>query len=126
MTPTLFDLRASASPARLAALTAALLVLSGNATSQESRVQSAEPSAMVSLGDLEHAFWVCDYTATAKGVNDVQIVHCAAIYDELKERRFAGDFDALWSWWQQNKPARHAALGALEATRKPASNPLNR
>lgn len=128
MTPTSFELRASTSLARLAAVTGALLALSGDATSQDSRAQFAgQPRpTTVSLGDLEHAFWLCDYTATAKGVNDEQIVRCAAIYDELKERKFGGDFDGLWSWWQQNKPARHAALGAMQADRRAASSPFSR
>ena len=57
------------------------------------------------LSVLEDAFWVCDYLATTRGTSD--IVTCTAVYEALKDRKFAGDFDALVSWWHQNKAAQH-------------------
>jgi hypothetical protein len=115
---------AARSLARLAALAAVSMTLSGNASAQEDSVRSAAgtQTAQVRLADLEHSFWVCDYLAALHGVTEGLTVHCVAIYDELKGRKFGGDFDGLLSWWQQNKPARHASLGALESSWQPTPN----
>jgi hypothetical protein len=124
MTAAMIKPAVSIALARLAALAAVVMPLAGNASAQEDFVRSAAgtQAANVSLAELEHSFWLCDYIATSKGVSEEMIVRCVAIYDELKERKFGGDFDGLLSWWQQNKPARHASLGALEAGRKPNPN----
>lgn len=99
---------------RVAALAALSIALAGNGWAQDDSPHSAARMqlASVSVVDLERSFWVCDYVATARGVTEDLIVQCVAVYDELKDRKFGGDFDRLWSWWQQHKAARHAALGA--------------
>ena len=102
------------SVARIAALATLSLALAGNVLAQDQSPHSIARLrlASASVVDLERSFWVCDYVATARGVTEDLIVHCAAIYDELKDRKFDGDFDRLRDWWQQHKAARHATLSA--------------
>ena len=71
------------------------------------RVLAAPSSELpsVRLDILENAFWVCDYLATTRGNSDIST--CTAVYEALKDRKFAGDFDALVSWWRLNKAAQH-------------------
>ena len=97
---------------RLAASAALAIALAGNGWAQDTNPHSAArlQLASVSVVDLEHSFWVCDYVATSRGVTEDLIVQCVAIYDELKDRKFGGDFDRLVAWWQQHKAARHAEL----------------
>jgi len=66
----------------------------------------------LSAADLEEAFWVCDYTATTVGTGATPVDLCSAVYDELKARKFGGEFELLLAWWRQNKPAEHARQAA--------------
>jgi len=56
---------------------------------------------------------VCDYLATTRGNSDIST--CTAVYEALKERKFAGDFDALVSWWRHNKAAQHQNIAVAES-----------
>ncbi|MGZ8253769.1 MAG: hypothetical protein ACXWVT_02880 [Burkholderiaceae bacterium] len=102
------------SVSRIVALTALLIAMTGNGWAQDNSPHAVARMrlASVSVVDLERSFWVCDYVAAARGVTEDLIIHCAATYDELKDRKFGGDFDRLLGWWQQNKAASHARLGA--------------
>ena len=84
---------------------AALLV--GSAIGQDgSRAAVQTPVQQltsVRTADLERAFWVCEYAATTRANAD--IATCAAVYEAVKQRKFGGDFEALLTWWQQNKAA---------------------
>lgn len=71
-------------------------------------------AAMLHAADLEKAFWICDYAATTRGVDDTPADFCIGVYDELKTRKFGGDFEQLLSWWQQNKPAEHEKLASSD------------
>jgi hypothetical protein len=63
------------------------------------------------LADLEKAFWTCDYTATVYGILDAGMgVECGIATEDLKQKKFNGNFNAMLSWWQQNKAAQHGAL----------------
>ncbi len=64
------------------------------------------------LADLETAFWVCDHTATRRGIEYTPMALCAAVTDELKAVKFRGDFDELVAWWTANKPAQFERLDA--------------
>jgi hypothetical protein len=74
----------------------------------------AAPAAMTAGGlsgsELEQAFWMCDYIGTTQSVDGATAVACVTITDELKVKRFDGDFDALLAWWRSNKPAAHRAM----------------
>jgi len=60
--------------------------------------------------DLERAFWECDYAVTTSGVGLGEGALCADIHEELKQRKFAGDFQAMLTWWQQKKVAEHRTI----------------
>jgi hypothetical protein len=60
--------------------------------------------------DLENAFWECDYAVTTSGLGLGEGAMCADIQDEFKRRKFGGDFDAMLTWWRQNKAERHSAI----------------
>ena len=79
------------------------------------RTVAAPPSDLTSarLTDLENAFWVCDYLATTRGGADVPT--CTAVYESVKERKFAGDFDKLVAWWRQNKVVQHQNIAAADS-----------
>lgn len=86
-----------------------------NTLAQQPQRTSAAPTSQLSsarLTDLETAFWVCDYLATKRGAGDVST--CTQVYEALKERKFAGDFDKLVVWWRQNKVAQHQNIAAAD------------
>lgn len=93
-----------------------LLGSAQNTWAQESQRVLAEPAsplASTRLKVLEHAFWVCDYVATTRGNSDIST--CTAVYEALKDQKFAGDSDALVSWWRQNKVAQHQNIAVAES-----------
>jgi hypothetical protein len=75
--------------------------------------QGAESNA----GDLERAFWVCDYVASTHGMQFVSMDLCAAITDLIKTEKFDGDYEELVRWWQEHKPAQHMRLRMEEDPR---------
>jgi hypothetical protein len=84
---------------------------------------AAAPTSLLSsakLTDLETAFWVCDYFATTRGVSDISA--CTAVYEALKDRKFAGDFDALVSWWRQNKLTQHQNIAVADSATQSAAS----
>ena len=92
----------------LAFATAAIqteLAIAGGPAGEPVRVQGAR-----SIGDLEKAFWVCDYAATTRGVLATPVEICSAVTDDFKRVRFGGDFEAMLKWWQDNKAAAHRDL----------------
>ena len=90
---------------------------------RESQRIVVEPTSQLSsakLTDLETAFWVCDYLATTRGVSDISA--CTAVYEALKGRKFAGDFEALLSWWRQNKLAQHQNIAVADSASESATS----
>lgn len=88
-----------------------------SASAQQPQRVLAAPASQptgAKLSVLEEAFWLCDYVATTRGASD--IATCAAVYEALKDRKFAGDSDALVTWWRQNKAAQHQILAGMEAS----------
>ena len=65
------------------------------------------------IAELEKGFWVCDYLGTTRGVEGSYGVTCGANFEELKQTKFGGDFDALVQWWRVNKAAQHKALESV-------------
>lgn len=66
---------------------------------------------------LEMAFWVCDYASTDRSFQPVDAMACSVVTEDLKRRRFNGDFEAMHAWWQRTRVAAHRAL---ESTRRVA------
>ena len=95
-------------------LGAAVLCLSAQGYAEESARSlrsSASVDARVTM-DTERAFWVCDYAATTRWVSPEEGALCVAIYEDLKKRKFDGDFRLMLDWWQKNKQAEHSSLAA--------------
>lgn len=65
---------------------------------------------------LELLFWQCDYVATTKSTG-ATLEECYTITEAFKQARFAGDYDALFAYWHQQKPARHERLRKAEQPR---------
>ncbi|MGZ9074352.1 MAG: hypothetical protein ACXW13_01130 [Burkholderiaceae bacterium] len=100
-------------PATTIVITTIGVLLGGveSTLAQQSQRTLAAPTsqpASSTLSVLEDAFWACDYVATTRGASDIPT--CTAVYEALNHRKFAGDFDALVSWWRQNKAAQHKSL----------------
>ena len=64
----------------------------------------------VDLERLERVFWVCDHAAATDGVDGSTGMACSIATEELKQRRFDGNFSAMLRWWQGNKAAMYQAL----------------
>ena len=93
-----------------------LLGCIASTSAQQSQRTSAPPTSQLSsarLTDLENAFWVCDYVATTRGTSE--IAACTAVYEAVKERKFAGDFEKLVAWWRENKAAQHQNIAAADS-----------
>jgi len=58
--------------------------------------------------DLERAFWLCDYSATRKGVDLGTALACSEITENLKATKFNDDFESMLAWWERNKATEHA------------------
>ena len=61
------------------------------------------------LAELEHAFWGCDYVATTRGVHAAPVEMCSVVTEELKQKKFHGNFLEMLEWWRQEKRAGHAS-----------------
>jgi hypothetical protein len=104
-------------------LAAALNGLPVNASAQEPtgarQAVTFAPERM--LADMEKAFWACDYTATVHGIVDAgTAISCGIATEDLRLRKFNGDFNAMLSWWHQNKAGEYRTLDrAYRAARHP-------
>ncbi len=84
----------------------------------------AAPVPQLSAAQLERAFWICDHAATKRPVDAGSAVVCTMVTEQLKERKFDGDFDALVTWWRRNKTTEHQGLEAdyAASTARPAGS----
>lgn len=65
------------------------------------------------IAELENGFWICDHLSTTRGVEGTYAIGCGVNFEDLKETKFGGDFDALVQWWRVNKAAQHKALESV-------------
>jgi len=68
----------------------------------------ANPAAALSDEALEARFWACDVASTQTVLSAAEGAQCVRWQDELKARRFDGDFERLLVWWRANKAEQHA------------------
>jgi hypothetical protein len=68
----------------------------------------ANPPSTLSEEALEARFWACDVASTHTVLSAAEGAQCVRWQDELKQRRFGGDFGRLLAWWQANKTEQHA------------------
>jgi hypothetical protein len=68
----------------------------------------ANTPAPLSDEALEARFWACDVASTHTVLSAVEGAQCVRWQDELKQRRFDGDFERLLAWWRAHKAEQHA------------------
>lgn len=94
----------------------ALMLAIGLSGASAQELQKAPTATAIfdesSLVDLENTFWTCDWSSTLIRLSATQIASCAAATEELKARKFGGEFEKLLAWWQRNKAAAHESLNA--------------
>jgi hypothetical protein len=64
-----------------------------------------QPDTRQRIAELEKTFWQCEQAASTGMIDAAMAAYCDAVADELKKRKFGGDFERLLQWWQQNKLA---------------------
>ena len=107
--------RSLASLAKTLALTLVATALTGFGPAAQGEADAPlSSSTPAPLAKLDRAFWLCDHAATTRGVDGDAAILCVAATEELKEKKFGGDFEQLLAWWRQNKPTEHAHLDRRE------------
>lgn len=106
-------------PARLTAamaLAMASILASGNHASAQGCPAVPVPTVAQNPAtkELEQAYWACDHATTNQLYDRQTAMACSVIYENLKARRFNGDFCQMLAWRQQYKRTRHQALDATE------------
>lgn len=54
-------------------------------------------------GELEKAYWDCEFAAIQGQISLDAAAGCSDIYEQLKKHKFGGKFDRFLAWWQANK-----------------------
>lgn len=57
----------------------------------------------MSFGEIEKAYWDCEFIATQGTIDFDGAAACSEIYEHLKTDKFRGDFKRFLVWWQENK-----------------------
>lgn len=70
--------------------------------------------ARLSDARLEQVFWDCERLAARIAVPLDTGAMCARAGDELRQRRFDGDFERMLAWWRSHKAAQHAQHSVAE------------
>ena len=96
-----------------------LLGATALAASTLAMAQPSGTSQRVSDTVLEQRFWDCDARATLELLSLEDGVQCTTWLDELKERRFGGDFGEFLVWWQEHKAEQHAQRLGLAVAQQP-------
>jgi hypothetical protein len=63
--------------------------------------------AKLSLPDLEKAFWACEGGAKSGLVDMGSAADCSIVYEQVKERKFKGNFNTFMVWWKAEKVKQH-------------------
>ena len=107
-------------PARRCAAPSIMVMVVGiGSLSVGAGLRAPDSGKALPLPELELAYWFCDYTASTRRVDMATAQACGSISDDLKNRKFGGDFDALLAWWRTNKDAMHRTIDtAARSARK--------
>ena len=89
---------------------AALLVAASLVAAAAPARAQAGIGAELRMAELEKAFWACDHAATVGCIDSGTASTCSVLYENLKQRKFNSDFNAMLAWWQQHKETEHLAL----------------
>jgi hypothetical protein len=60
----------------------------------------------VSIGELKEAYLACERATGSRALAGSEAMQCSVVYEELKRRAFAGDFNMLLAWWRDQQPSR--------------------
>jgi hypothetical protein len=101
---------ASEQPARPARSSAAMPV-----ATPVTAPAATPPFSRATPEQLKSTYLQCERLAQATPLDFGTAAHCSMVYEELKQRVFAGDFDRLLAWWRQESKA-VAAEGTARAT----------
>lgn len=108
--------RRSASAYTIAMMTiAATLTGFGAVTSAQEQTGARDSEQVlarsaIAVTGLERDFWICDHTVSTQGVDANTAMTCSIIVEDLKARKFSGDFNAMLAWWRLNKATEYQAL----------------
>jgi hypothetical protein len=76
-------------------------------------VPAAEPSAPSATPEqLKSDFLQCDRLSQETVLDSGTAAQCSVVYEELKQRVFAGDFERLLAWWRVESKATAAQATA--------------
>ncbi len=101
------------------ALAIALNITWGSAASAQGCEGTPTPPVVPSqaTSDLEKAYWACDHATTHQAFDRATAMTCSVIYEELKAKKFNGDFCRMLAWWRQQRDVRQQALNTSERQR---------
>ena len=95
---------------------AAALLVAASLVAVAPRVAAqASIGAELRMAELEKAFWACDHAATVGRIDSGTASTCSVLYENLKQRKFNSDFNAMLAWWRQHKEAEHLAVAAAHS-----------
>lgn len=67
-------------------------------------VAKARPMMLPQTADvLKREYLKCDRAAAEGRLDMPSAVRCSLLYEELRDRVFDGDFDALLAWWRETR-----------------------
>jgi hypothetical protein len=75
--------------------------------------QTVAQAGSVSIDELKRLYLSCSEEALSGTLSFEEILRCSAVYEELKQRAFGGDYDKFraWSSTQPAEPRRSAPKG---------------
>jgi outer membrane protein assembly factor BamD (BamD/ComL family) len=59
------------------------------------------------VGQLETKYWDCDYQTSISMLDFGSASECSEVFEELKTRKFFGNFGKFMEWWKANKDSEH-------------------
>jgi hypothetical protein len=78
-----------------------LLLVSANIMAQDNKLTD------VPLSTVEVEYWNCDYAASTGLLGFSEAAACSAIFEDIKARKFNGNFQEFMKWWNENKQKEH-------------------
>jgi hypothetical protein len=62
--------------------------------------QAERPEPRATPEQLKSSFLACDRLSQETALDSGTAAQCSVVYEELKQRVFAGDFERLLAWWR--------------------------
>jgi hypothetical protein len=70
------------------------------APAPEQAAQAERPEPRATPEQLKSSFLACDRLSQETALDSGTAAQCSVVYEELKQRVFAGDFERLLAWWR--------------------------